>query len=312
MKKVVICAPVQEVLIEGLKSRGYDIYYKPDISKEELEVEIVDAYGLVITTRVVVDRDLIDKSKTLTWIGRLGSGMELVDEAYAAERGIVCISTPEGNRNAVGEHTLGLIINLLKNISKSHHEIKKGQWLRAENTGEELSGKTIGIIGYGNTGSAFGKLLSSFDVKVMAYDKYKSGYGTDVVKEVVLKDIFKYADVVSMHVPLTTETRHMADEHFFNSFEKPVYYITTCRGGVTSTEALMNALMNKKVIGAALDVLENENLASYNTHESAVLDYLLDHERIIITPHIAGYSRQAFDKMPRILLDKLDQLEKSR
>ncbi|HEY0751958.1 MAG TPA: NAD(P)-dependent oxidoreductase, partial [Chitinophagaceae bacterium] len=271
----------------------------------------VDAYGLVITTRVVIDRKMIDKSKTLCWIGRLGSGMELVDEVYAAEKGIACISTPEGNRNAVGEHTLGLILSLLKNISKSHHEIKNGQWLRAENTGEELSGKTIGIIGYGNTGSAFGKLLSSFDVKVMAYDKYKSGFGNDRIKEVTIKDIFSHADIVSMHVPLTTETRHMADEHLFNSFTKPVYYISTCRGGVTSTEALMKAIKEKKVIGAALDVLENENLATYNSRESAVLDYLLNHERIIITPHIAGYSHQAFDKMPRILLEKLDQLERS-
>ena len=310
MKKVVICAPVQHVLIEGLKNRGYDIYYKPDISREELEGEIVDAYGLVITTRVVIDKNLIDKSKTLRWIGRLGSGMELVDETYAAEKGIACISSPEGNRNAVGEHTLGLILSLFKNISKSHHEIKNGQWLRAENTGEELSGKSIGIIGYGNTGSAFGKLLSSFDVEVMAYDKYKTGFGTDRIKEVTIKDIFSHADIVSMHVPLTAETRYMADEHFFNSFEKPVYYISTCRGGVTSTEALMKAVKDKKVIGAALDVLENENLASYNTHERAVLDYLLNHERIIITPHIAGYSHQAFDKMPRILLDKLDLIEK--
>lgn len=310
MKKVVICAPVKEVLIDGLKSRGYNIYYKADISRKELENEIVDAYGLVITTRVVVDRDLIDKSKTLSWIGRLGSGMELVDEAYAAERGIACISTPEGNRNAVGEHTLGLIINLLKNISKSHHEIKKGQWLRAENTGEELSGKTIGIIGYGNTGSAFGKLLSSFNVEVLAYDKYKAGYGSDAVKEVTMEEIFKHADIVSMHVPLTAETKHMGDAFFFNSFKKPVYYISTCRGGVTNTEALANALKQKKVKGAALDVLENENLASYNPHDRAVLDSLLNHDRIIITPHIAGYSYQAFEEMPRILLEKLDRLEK--
>ena len=308
MKKVIICSPVHDVLVKGLIEQGYVVQYKPAITYDELKNEITDAFGLVITTRIRVDKNLLDTAGKLKWIGRLGSGMELVDEAYATSKGIKCISTPEGNRNAVAEHTLGLLLNLLNNISKSNNEVKQLEWLRTENTGSELSGKEVGIIGFGNTGSSFARLLEPFNVNVLAYDKYKSGFSDRYISEVQLNDLFDNADIVSMHLPLTAETRYLANEVFFNSFRKPIYYISTCRGAVTKTQALIEALENRVVSGAALDVLENENPSTYKQVESEQLQSLLNHPKVIITPHIAGYSNEAFIKMPYVLLEKLNHL----
>jgi D-3-phosphoglycerate dehydrogenase / 2-oxoglutarate reductase len=306
---ILITAKVHPSLLETFEKKGQTVLYLPEIKYEELLEKISTATGLVVTTRLKIDKAIIDAATILKWIGRLGSGMELIDTEYAATKNIACISSPEGNRNAVAEHAMGMLLTMMNNIIKSAAEVKEGKWIRDENRATEISGKTIAIIGYGNTGESFAKLLSSFGVTMLAYDKYKTDFGGKFIREAEMEQICRYADVISFHVPLSDETKWMADEHFFDALQNKPFIINTSRGNVIDTTALINALEENKISGVALDVLENERLETLTPIQRAQLDFLLAHPKVLITPHIAGYSHEAFYKMSEVLIIKLEALK---
>ena len=304
-KKVIITGKAHDLLAEQLGKQGYEVLYEPAINYEQLYSIIPDVEGLVVTTRIKVDRNLLDQAVALKWIARLGSGMELIDTGYAQSKGVKCVSSPEGNRNAVAEQTLGMLLSLMNNVVRGHNEVKEGIWKRDENRGVELSGKTVGIIGYGNTGSSFARLLEPFGVTVLAYDKYKFGFGKGYIKEASLEQIGRYADVISFHIPLTDETRYMGNAVFFSSLQQRPYLLNMSRGKVIRTTDLLTALKTNMIAGAALDVLENEKLDTYTDSEKQTLNELMSLPNTVITPHIGGYSYEASVKMVRIVLEKL-------
>jgi len=306
MKKVLLTARAHPILQARLAAAGYEVLDRPAITYPELLVAVRDVEGLVVTTRLKIDRAVIDAGTSLQWIGRLGSGLELIDVDHAVSRGIRCESSPEGNRNAVAEHALGMLLSLTHRISASNAEVREGKWIRDANRGDELGGRTVGIIGYGHTGSSFASLLKPFNVTVLACDKYKFGFAHDHVREASMEQIHKYAEVISLHVPLTGETRHMLDDGFFNALRCRPYILNTSRGKVHDTQAVLNALDKDLVRGVALDVLENEDLGSYSAQEREQLQKLSSDPRVILTPHIAGYSHESYERMARVLLGKLN------
>ena len=311
MSKVLITAPAHSCLKKGLEQRGYQVDTLEKISYEELK-ELIPGYeGLIVASRIQIDKAILAEAKSLKWIGRLGSGMEIIDVDQANAQQIVCMSSPDGNCASVGEHCLGMLLSLMHNISSSRDEVREGKWLREANRGFELAGKTVGIIGLGHTGSAFAHLLSPFGVRVLAHDKYKTGFSSGHIVESNVDDIIESADVISFHLPLNEETQHYANEQFFSSLKKRPYFLNASRGGVVDTAALVHALDKGLVAGAGLDVLENEDLASYSAQESDMLQQLLGRRNVIVTPHIAGSSKESLARLAQSLLKKLDLLPRA-
>lgn len=304
-EKVIITGNAHPLLQKTLEEKGYAVAYKPQISYEELYNSMHDVTGLVLTTRITVDQQLIDAGPQLKWIGRLGSGLELIDIPYAQSKGIRCVSSPEGNRNAVAEHSLGMLLMLLNKFNIATAELQHFIWKREENRGTELSGKTVGIIGYGNTGGAFAKLLQSFDVTVLAYDKFKNDFAHDHVREASLEQVCQYADVISFNVPLTADTKGMLTLELMQLMKQKPVIINASRGKVIHLPVLIEGLKQQLISGACLDVLENEKLDTYTPAEKEHLQWLLNQSNVILTPHIAGYSHEAFLRMATVLLKKL-------
>lgn len=293
------------MLAERLTAAGFEVWYAPKEPIPAIRERLKDVVGLVVSTRVQVTQSWIDAAPKLQWIGRLGSGMELIDVPYAQSKGISCVSSPEGNRQAVAEHVLGLMLSISKRISLSAEQVKQGIWERDGNRGFEWTGKTMGIVGLGNTGSAVARVVRGLEMYTMAYDRYKMDFGGKEVREVSLEQIARYADVISFHVPLTSETHHMANEAFFRSLKQQPVIINASRGAVVDTPALWMALEEGWISGAGLDVLEEERIEAWSGEQKALYDKLLQHPRVVITPHIGGYSEQATYKMSNVLLEKL-------
>jgi len=303
-----ITAPAHPCLKEGLEQRGYQVDSFEKITYQELKEMISGYEGLIVASRIQIDKEILAAAQSLKWIGRLGSGMEIIDVDQATTQHIVCMSSPDGNCESVSEHCLGMLLSLLHNICSSRDEVGKGKWLREANRGFELGGKTVGIIGFGHTGTAFANLLSPFGVRVLAHDKYKTGFSGGHIIESTVEAIQELADVISFHLPLNEETQHYANEQFFSSLKKRPYFLNTSRGGVVDTSSLLNALDRGLVTAVGLDVLENEDLASYSAHESKMLQQLLRHRKVVVTPHIAGSSHESLTKLAQSLLKKLDLL----
>lgn len=306
MKKVLIAAPVHPVLTEGLQAAGYECLIHEKISQQQASELVKDVTGIITSTRLQLDKDLIDAAPQLQWIGRMGSGMEVIDVPYAESKGIKCFGSPDGNANAVAEHALGMLLSLNKRIIQSNNEVKQGLWLRDENRGTELEGKTIGLIGFGHTGRAFAKKLTGFDMQILAYDKYNTqNFPSYVTQCETLAPVFDQADIISFHVPLQADTTHYFDENFLRSVKKPFILINTSRGVVVNNEVLLLGMQEKLICGACIDVWEEEPLNAMSDKQRAILTQVANLPNAVLTPHIAGYSFEAVYKMSHILLQKI-------
>jgi D-3-phosphoglycerate dehydrogenase len=294
------------LLEDELLKRGFIADVRPGISTVEVNACIENYDAIVVATRIACNRDLIDKAKNLKLILRAGSGMENIDVAYASSKNITCINSPEGNANAVGEHAAALLLALFHNIVNSAKETAAGHWPVEENRTSELEGRTIGIIGYGNTGKAFARKLYCFHMKVLAYDKYLNNYGDEYATESSMNRLLEEAEIVSLHIPLTPETHHWLDTSMLNNFQHAIYFINTSRGKIVKHADLLSAIHHNKVKAAALDVYENENFARQSNEERHIFMELIKTNRVFFTPHIAGKSHEAKKKIAEVLVEKLD------
>ncbi len=308
MPKVLFIDSNHPKLHEKLISNGFECDLFWDKPKEEL-ISLIPQYDcLVIRSKFKITAELIDNAKNLKCIARAGAGMENIDVEYATKKGIVCVHAPEGNKDAVGEHAVAMLLNLFNNINRADRELRNGKWIREGNRGIELKDKTVGIIGYGNMGSSFAQCLIGFGCKILVYDKYKKNFGNETIKEVTLEEIFEHADIVSLHTPLTNETYYLLNDTFFSSFKKSIYVINTARGKCLNTVDLVTNMKSGKVLGACLDVLEYESVSFEQINSSEIpspLHYLLQSDNTILTPHIAGWTHESNIKIAEVLADKI-------
>lgn len=298
-------------LWEQLTADGHHCTLDNTSPKEAVQAGLHRYDGIVIRSRFKVDRALIDAGSRLRFIARVGAGLENIDCEYAASKGIRLIAAPEGNRQAVGEHAVGMLLTLMRRIAIADAEVRSGRWIREGNRGYEIQGRTVGIIGYGNMGGSFARCLSGFGVETLAYDIKEGDYSDAYARKASMDELFERADIVSLHVPLTPLTRSMADRAFFEGFKKPIYFINTARGACCVTRDLVRAMEEGRVTGAALDVLEYEKSSFEDFFQGelpAEFSYLVRSPRVVLTPHIAGWTHESNRKMARAIVEKIRAL----
>jgi D-3-phosphoglycerate dehydrogenase len=305
---VLIADEMHVSLIPMLENIGYIPDYQPKIKRQEI-IDILGNYeGLFIRSKTRVDEELLKNAHKLKFIGRAGAGIDLIDEAIAEQKGIIVFAANEGNRVAVAEHVIGMLLVLMNNLLIADRQVRQGKWLREENRGYELLGKTVGIIGYGNNGSETAKRLAAFGCKVLAYDKYKVGFSDEYAVESTMQDIFDKADILSLHIPLTKETFQLVNSEFLNSFANDIYLANVSRGEVAVLEAIMEGLNSGKIKGACLDVLENEKLSQLTLAQKETFEQLIKSDKVIFSPHIAGWTHESYVRINEVLIEKIQKL----
>ncbi|SFA51834.1 D-3-phosphoglycerate dehydrogenase [Pedobacter suwonensis] len=303
MKKILIVDDLHPAFKEQAVAMGYQVDDEPLITRQQTLDKIKDYTGIAVRTKFRIDEEIFAAATNLKFVARAGAGLDNIDDKIAFERNIELINAPEGNCDAVGEHATGLLLSLMNNFRKADIEIRNGVWDREGNRGYELKGKKVGIIGYGFMGQSFAKKLTGFEVDVMAYDKYKTGFSDAFAREVSMEEIVKYSDVLSLHIPLTTETRQMVDDEYFFHFKKPIFFINTARGEIVNTTAVLNAIKNGKILGAGLDVLQTEKFPALG--EQPWYDELRHNNQVVLTPHVGGWTFDSYRKISEVLAEKL-------
>ncbi|MFD2553233.1 NAD(P)-dependent oxidoreductase [Sphingobacterium tabacisoli] len=303
---ILIVDDIHKILLDKLDESNISYNYQPDIKREEAAQLIASYDGLIIRSKFQVDSEFIDLGTKLQFIGRSGAGMDNIDEAYASSKGITLLPANEGNRDAVGEHMIGMLLSLMNNLNRGDKEIRNGAWQREENRGYELMGRTVALIGYGNNGQAMAKKLSGFGVTVIAYDKYKTGFSDEYATEVSMEEVVKRADILSFHIPLTRETKGLVDEEYLFHFRKPIFFLMGARGGIAHIPAVLKNLDNGKILGAAFDVLPVEKFPAL-AQEEWYTD-LIKRDNVLLSPHVAGWTFESYYKLSAILADKIIQL----
>ncbi len=303
--KILIVDDIHDVFHHLMKANEHEVFEAFDISKEELIQQVSSYDALVVRSKFFIDKTIINAMKNNFIICRAGAGMDNIDEEYAKQKNIILLNAPEGNRDAVAEHVIGMLLSFARNISKSDSEIRNEIWLREENRGFELKGKTMGIIGYGNTGKALAKKLSGFDMKVIAYDKYLSNFSDDYALQVSFNELKEQSDIISLHIPLTSETSHYINIDFINSLSKKPFIINASRGKVIKTSDLIAGIKSGKLLGAALDVLENEHINNLDGVDREWFNELISLQKVLLTSHIAGWTVESYYKISEVLAQKL-------
>lgn len=303
---ILIVDDIHPIFIEKAEALGYHCDYYPTITPAEALKLIGNYKVLVIRSKFLLNKEYLDAATELKFICRAGAGMDNIDELYAAAKKITLINAPEGNRDAVGEHAVGLLLSLMNTFRTADAEIRNGRWLREPNRGYELKGRTVGIIGYGFMGHSFARKLSGFEVNVIAYDKYKTGFSDRYAREVSMEEIVKHSDVLSIHVPLTAETEGMINEEYLFHFKKPIFLINTSRGKTARVRAVLDAIKSGKILGAGLDVLEVEKFPALA--EQQWFDELRQSGKVLLTPHVAGWTFESYRKISEVMAEKLGEV----